>query len=438
LVTRKGPKQYLPVLASSWAVQPDGLTWLFRIREGVTFHNGDKLTANDIVASMRRIIDPDLGGAFGTQGVYASYIGSAFFEAPKNDVFKIITNEPMADLLDLISDMPIAPSNELDILPNEYIGTGLYSVVSKTKEEVVMEKNRKHWGKKAIANEVTWIEISDPINRLEMVKNREANIGALIDYNAVKEHSDSNRSFIYSLESSLCIIFMMNLLKGVCKDRRIRQALNYGLDVDAIIQKVKQGTATRLNGYITPHHLGYNNNTKFYQYEPNHAKELLNKAGYSNGMKITIDLPKTMPDEAPELGQIMKKYYEKIGIDVEIMSYRDRRAYAEMVRDKKIHDLCCFDSSPLSTFRVLREKIHSRINGPWWEGYRNLLVDQLIDQSQITFEIHEREAIYKKIFQIIRDDAPWVFLYRPTYFWILDIALKNWVPTSIGILNLAN
>ena len=102
LVSRMGPGKYFPNLARSWSIQPDGLTWLFRVREGVTFHNGDKFTANDVDASMKRIIDPSIGGAFGTQGVYASYIGSAVFEALRDNAFKIVTNEPMADLLDLL------------------------------------------------------------------------------------------------------------------------------------------------------------------------------------------------------------------------------------------------------------------------------------------------------------------------------------------------
>jgi len=432
-----GPKLYYPSLARSWSVQPDGLTWLFRVREGVTFHNGDKFTASDVVASMKRIIDPSIGGSFGTQGVYAGYIGSAIFEATKDDTFKIVTHEPMADLLDLLTDMPIAPADELDNLPNEYIGTGPYSIGSKVRGEMVLERNRKHWGKKAYADEVTWIEITDPYTRSEMVENREVNIGALIDYNFVKEHSESVHSFVYSLESSLCIIFMMNSLKGVCKDKRVRQALNYGLDMDEIIERIKQGAATRLNGYLTPHHFGYNENTSLYPYDPERAKALLVEAGYKNGLKLTIDLPTTMPDEAPELGEMMKDYYERIGVDVELVSYGDRPAYAEIVRDKKIHDLCCFDSSPLSTFRVLREKIHSGQKGPWWEGYSNARVDEMIDQAQRTLDNRKRDKIYKKIFQIIHDDAPWVFLYRPTYFWVIDKALEDWKPTSTGFLKMA-
>ena len=164
---------------------------------------------------------------------------------------------------------------------------------------------------------------------------------------------------------------------------------------------------------------------------------MLEEAGYTDGLKLTIDIPTTMPDEAPMLGAMMKEYYAKIGIDVELVSYSDRPAYAQMVRDKNIHDLCCFDSSPLSTFRVLREKIHSGHKGPWWEGYSNNEVDGMIDLAAKTFDDNKREEIYRQIFQIIRDDAPWLFLYRPTYYWALSNELEGWKPASTGRLLLA-
>ena len=437
LIERKGPGVFYPSLARSWSIESNGLTWGFKLREGVSFHNGDKFSSADVVASLKRIVDPSIGGAFGTQGVYASYIGGARFEAPRKDTVKITTAEPMADLLDLLSEMPFAPKDELDKISREYIGTGPYYVGSKTRGEIVLERNRDHWGKSAFVDQLSVIEERKSKIRSEMVLERDVNIGAFIDYNDTEAHRKSEKTLLYSLKSSLCIIFMMNALNGPCSDQRIRQALNYGLDVDEVIKKVKIGQATRLNGYLTPHHFGSNPQTEPYPYDPERAKTLLREAGYDTGLKLTIDLPTEMPDEALLLGEMMKEYYGKIGIDIDLVSYKDRPAYAEMVRDKRIHDLCCFDSSPLSTFRVLREKIHSKHKGPWWEEYSNSEVDGMIDQAQRTFDDKKREELYRQIFQKIRDDAPWVFLYRPTYFWALSRELADWKPTSTGLLSLA-
>jgi peptide/nickel transport system substrate-binding protein len=342
----------------------------------------------------------------------------------------------MADLLDLISEMPIAPAGELDKLPNEYVGTGPYQVGGRSRDEIVLERNRGYWGKEPISDEVSWISQTDAVDRAAMVAEREADIATSIRLEGSNSIMGSTRANAVSIKSSLCIIFMMNSGSGVCADARVRQALNYGLDIDEVVKKIKKGAATRLNGYLTPHHYGYNPETERYPYDPDQARRLLSEAGYPDGLKLTIDIPTRMPDEGPEVGEMMKEHYGRIGVNVNIVSYTDRAAYAEMVRDKVIHDMCCFDSSPISTYRVLREKIHSGYKGPWWEGYHNDEVNGLIDVAQKTFDNTKRAGIYQRVFQMVRDDAPWVFLYRPTYFWAVSKKLGDWVPTDRGKVKL--
>ena len=84
-----------------------------------------------------------------------------------------------------------------------------------------------------------------------------------------------------------------------------------------------------------------------------------------------------------------------------------------MVKAKRMDDLACFDSSPLSTWRVLREKFHAGVAGPWWQGYRNDRVDQLLDHATRTADVTRRQLLYRSACRLIRHDAPWVFLYSP-------------------------
>jgi peptide/nickel transport system substrate-binding protein len=206
------------------------------------------------------------------------------------------------------------------------------------------------------------------------------------------------------------------------------------LDVDKIIDQVKNGAATRLNGYLTPHHFGYNPETPVYPYDPQKARSLLADAGYSDGLNLVFDIPTVMPNEARQLTRMMVEQYNQVGISIEVIEHQDRPAYAEMVREKNINDACCFDSSPRSTFRVLREKIQSTLRGPWWQGYENLQVNSLIEQAQATVSDMDRQKIYRQIYSIIRDDAPWIFLYRPTNYWGVRSTMKDWKPSSQGLL----
>jgi len=227
---------------------------------------------------------------------------------------------------------------------------------------------------------------------------------------------------------------MFNSQKGACEDKRVRQALNYALDVDRIIEEIKQGAATPLNGYLTAHHFGYNPETPAYPYDPEKARSLLAEAGYSEGLELVFDIPAAMPDEAPQLAQMMKEQFSQVGISLDIVVHQDRAAYSEMVRDKKINDACCFDSSPRSTYRVLREKLQSTLEGPWWQGYESAEVNSLIKQAEATFDDTERQKIYRQIYTIVRDDAPWIFLYRPTRYYGVNATMRDWALRSDGLL----
>lgn len=426
--------RYQPSVAERWEVSEDARSWTFHIRDGVRFHNGERLRASDVVATLGRVLDPAIGGAFGTQGVYISYLGTAEITAPDDSTIRIVTDEPMADLLDLVVAMPISPAGELDQLPGAYVGSGPYRVQELGDTLVVLAAQDEYWGGTPEYREIRWIAEGDAGARLLAVLNGEADIASGIGIDGWRRIQEDGRALGREWDSGLAIIFMANAMEGPCRDRRVRQALNHALDVDEIIAQVKGGAAKRLNGYLTPHHLGYDPATPAYPYDPDRARSLLAEAGYESGLHLVFDIPSVMPDEAPDLARMMADQYAEVGITLDIVEHPDRAAYSEMVRAKEINDAAAFDSSPRSTFRVLREKIHSGLQGPWWEGYENQAVDSLIGEAQATLDQAKRQAVYRKIYTLIRDDAPWIFLYRPTRYWAVSPGLHRWKPRADGLL----
>jgi peptide/nickel transport system substrate-binding protein len=91
----------------------------------------------------------------------------------------------------------------------------------------------------------------------------------------------------------------------------------------------------------------------------------------------------------------------------------EREDYAHMVRRKEIRDMCVFDSSPMSTYRVLYEKIDSRVAGSWWQGYANPQVEALIDQGRVTTDRSARAGIWQRAYALLQDDPAWLTLYNP-------------------------
>jgi peptide/nickel transport system substrate-binding protein len=392
------------------------------------------MTAADVVATLGRVLDPAIGGSFGTQGVYISYLGDAEISAMDERTVRIVTSVPMADLLDLLVAMPIGPASQLDRLPDEYVGTGPYRIAEEGGGRLVLAAHEEYWGPAPEYEEIHWIAEGDPQRRVEAVLIGEVDIASGIGIQGWERITEDGGALAHAWDSGLSIIFMANAQEGPCRDPRVRQALNYAIDQDEIIAEIKHGAAKPLNGYLTPHHFGYNPDTPVYPYDPDKARSLLAEAGYEEGLRLVFDLPTTMPDEAPELARMMAEQYSRVGITLELVEHEDRAAYSEMVREKRINDAAAFDSSPRSTFRVLREKIHSGLQGPWWEGYTNEEVDSLIEKAQATVSDPERQAIYRQIYSIIRDDAPWIFLYSPTRYFGVGSTMETWRPRADGLL----
>jgi peptide/nickel transport system substrate-binding protein len=432
---RRDPRsgEYVGVLAETWTCADDACTWTFQLRQRVRFHNGDRLTAADAVASLERVCDPTLGGELGTQGVYLSYLEGARFEAIGSNTLRVITARPLADLLDLLVDMPIVPRRVLGGLPGIAVGSGPYRLGQVGIGRLVLETFDSYWGATPNIKRLTWLAEPDAARRAEQVLGGIADIAANLDAPRVTRLKAAGLQCPQTL-SGLCVIVLLNCADGPCTDRRVRQALNYATNVPALVQDVLNGAAEPLNGPLTRLHFAHDPATPPYPYDPALAEQLLAEAGYPHGLKLTLHIPTTHPDESIALAQHLAEQWAQVGIDLLVSTHTDRPGYADLVRAKQIGDASLFDSSPLSSMRVLHEKIHSGRQGPWWQGYQNPEVDTLIDQASATVTKSRRQAIYRQAYRIIRDDAPWVFLYSPLLSYGLGQNAANWKPGRDGLI----
>ena len=421
---------YRPALTQSWTLEDDARAWTFNLRTDVSFHNGDTLKAWDVVATLERARDPGMAGELGTQGLYQSYLGSAAIEPLDEHTVRVVTPEPMADLLDLLVEIPIVPPSALAGLPDAAVGSGPYRLVEASDDCIVMEAFEEYWGGRPPVEKLYWRAEPDVQLRVAALLAGEADLITEVSPEGCRTLKGTSQATVVELESCVCTVFMCNIRSGVCANRRVRQALNYALDVPAIIERVMSGAARPLNGPLTPMHFGHDPATRAYPYDPVRARALLAEAGYADGLQLVLDIPTILPNEAPRLAQLMAEQYARVGITTEVKAFADRPGYAEMVRAKQIDDACCFDSSPLSSYRVLREKFHSRVAGPWWQGYSNPEVNTLLEQASATPDNDQRQELYRRAYRKIRDDAPWIFLYNPTLLWGVGPRARGW---TVGI-----
>ncbi len=396
LVRRAGSGQFAPALAEAW-VQQDARTTLFRLRPGVRFHDGTPCDAEAVAASLRRMADPVVGATLGAPGVWAQYLAGCSVEATNSRTLRLATARDIADILDIIAAGPVvapAAAGAAEVAAR-WVGTGPWRLAAQGEAEVAMEPMRP--GLPALR----WMGLPRAEERLAALREERAGIATRLPGGADGPHSTDPTA----------IVCLFNSARGPCADARVRRALNLAVDRTALIADVLDGEATPLAGFVSPLHFGFDPAAPGARHDPAEARRLLEAAGHGGGLALRADWPTRLPDEAPVLLPALQMQLAAVGITLEARIEADRTRYAERVRDSDIADLCLFDSSPMSTFRVLAEKIDSRVAGSWWLGYRNPAVEALIDEARGITDVAGRERLYRRCYRMLQDDPPWLTLY---------------------------
>ncbi len=408
-----------PSLAENWTVSDDAKEWVFTIRDQVKYHDGTVITAQDAAASIRNASREDVPGAYGTDALLYAYLGDADVNCIDESHLKITLSKPMADLPDLLAYIMIIPKDFIGKDPKTIPGTGPFKTAKISEKTYEFTHFTDYWGEQPPVEKLVFIDERDAQKRVQLFKEgkvdvvtylRKADVGTLLD--------DPEAQLIHH-EMPLSIPAFLNCFEGPFTDKRVRQAVNYGTDVDEIINKACDGDANRLNGPLSKFHFGVDPDYPSYPYNPEKARDLLKEAGYENGLTLTLFRPLIGPDESPVIAACLRKQWEKIGITLEEKIQPDREQYALDVRGKNIHDLCIFDSSPVSTYRVLLEKLNSDAAGPWWQGFKSTEFNALLKKAWETVDGPLRADLYRQALQIAAEDAAWLYLFSPNEWFVV-------------------
>ena len=417
LVRYDAALRIVPALAESWTVTDDAKDWLFTLRKDVHYHDGTVMTAADVVTSIRNASRKDVGGAYGTDALLYAYIGNAEIRAEDDLHVRVILPQPMADLPDLFVYIMIIPERCIGADPASIPGTGPFRYGSIDGKRYTFLRNENYWAGAPDIDELVFVDEKDPAKRIAALRNGDADVITNLEGSHTAGLDEKDDICVIEYDSPVAIPLMLNCFTGPFTDVRVRQAVNYATDVDEIIQKVCGGVGIKLNGPMTIHHFGYNKHAKPYPYDPDKARELLKEAGFGDGLEVTMFRPTSSPNESAGIAKCVKEQWAKAGITLHEVVEEDRQQYALDVRDKKIHDLCIFDSAPVSTYRVLHEKLDSTNHGPWWEGYDSPAFNALMKKAAETVDTRDREKIFREAIQTAADEAAWVFLYSPVQFY---------------------
>lgn len=440
LVRRGDDGAYEPALATGWTVSDDARSYVFRLREGVRFHNGDPCDAQAVRFSLLRMARPDMGATLGAPGVYAQYLAGLQVDVLGDHEVRLTLAEPLADLFDILAYghivSPRAMAEAGDDLVNRAVGTGPYKLDAyRPGERIEASAQAGHFDGPPAFERITWQKGATPQARAAALRNGEVDIANGLDLASARELAALPGFTQQDYLAPTAIIFMFNAASGPGRDPRVRRALNLAIDRKALVEKVLGGAGQPLHGFISPVHYGADSEAAPFVQDKAEARRLLAEAGHGDGLVMQLYCPTHLPDEAQALAAEVEAQLADLGVRFAIHLEADRTHYANQVRLKAIHDLCVFDSSPMSAFRVLHEKIDARVRGSWWQGYHHAEVERLIDEGRRTVDPARREAIYKQCYRLLQQDPPWLYLYNHRRVIGLKGVHPRWSMRRDGILD---
>lgn len=401
-----------PGLAEKWD-QIDENTWEFTLREGVKFHNGDELKASDVKFTFDRMKE---------SGEVAHIIG-AIESVEVGDDYTIIikTIEPFAPILSHLAHTAASILNEKvvteagDDYQNNPVGTGPYKFVSHDSgDKVTLEKFDDYYKGAAKIKTIVFRNIPEGTNRAVGLETGEVDIAYDIDPIDMERVRGEEKLELIEEPSLSTTYIGFNTKKAPYDNILVRQALNYAINVDEIIDVVLEGAGAKAFGPINDKVFGYKGDLEGYDYDPEKAKELLAEAGFADGLKTSI-----WTNDNPirtRTAEIVQAQLKEVGVDasIEILewgAYLDKTSAGE-------HDMFILGwvtvtgDADYGLYALYHSSQHGGAGNRSF--YTNSEVDKLLDKGRTSIDEKVRLDAYSEAQGIIVEESPQIFLFFPT------------------------
>ncbi|UCH75249.1 MAG: ABC transporter substrate-binding protein [Rhodospirillales bacterium] len=389
-------------LAEDWTISEDGLTYTFKLRDGVTFHDGTTLDSGDVKFSLDRA--RAAGSTNAQKGLFEA-IESVEAPDPLTVIVKLARREGLL-LWNLgWGDAVIVAPETAATNKTKPVGTGPFRFVEwKKADRVRLARRDDYWGEPPALATVTFRFVADPSAQVAALLAGDIdaipNVGAPESLERFKV-DDRFEVRVGSTEGET--ILAMNHRREPLKDVRVRRAISHAIDRKALIDGAMFGYGTPIGTHFAPHHAAYKDLTKVYRHDAERARALLAEAGYPVGFKAVMKLPP--PSYARRGGEIIAAQLAAIGITVEIVPVEWAQWLNEVFKGD--HD---FDFTIVSHTEPLDIGIYARDD--YYFGYQSDAFNAVIGKLKGETNQGTRNALYGEAQRIIAEDAVNGFLFQ--------------------------
>jgi ABC-type transport system substrate-binding protein len=400
-----------PDLVTKESLSKDGTTWTFDLRPGVKFHDGTVLNAEAVKYTIERLQK-------GTGNQKALYTMIKEVQAVSETRVLITTNGLFPALRNNLAHPdagivpPLADQKLGKLFGKQPVGAGPYKFSEwLTGDHITVVRNDQYYGPKPYFEKIDFKFVSDATTRTLMLDTGQTDVALRVPPNDVARLK-ANPSIKIDQVLGRNIYFALNQTKPPFNDIRVRKAVNYAVDKQAICDRVLFGAAKPSHSFVEA--VQGTIDAGFYAYDPEKAKSLIKEAG-ATGAKVVLVTPTTRYMLDSEVSQAVAGYLRQAGLDVEVRAFGDWPSCIDTVRRGEFHmHMLGWGGSTGDPDNAFRIQLHSNNAGKLWNAgsYRNPKVDSLIEEGSKEFDLSKRAKIYAEIQKIAWDDAPWLFLHR--------------------------
>jgi peptide/nickel transport system substrate-binding protein len=434
-----GSAEVEPALAESWQVSDDGLTYVFKIRPNVKFHDGTPLDAKAVETNYLRQLDPN--HPLHTDGM--TYIEIVFAEVDTvkatGDLDLTVTLKRPIVLLPgnlAIFAAGIVSPTALETYGQDYsqhaAATGPFKLESWTKDvELVFSANEDYWGGRPALDRVIYRTIPEDTVRLSELKTGSIDVANQVDFKDVDAiRNDPNLQVISGTFLNMQFLAFNDTLPPF-DNQQVRQAIQYAINKQNISDVVFYGNYTLGAGPIAPGLSGYDESlADTYAYDPEKAKALLKEAGAD---RVSFDLYNRTNSFWPLVGQLIQADLDEVGVKANLVSLEDAEFFAQINASKApafINDWTWDNGDPDNVMFSLftAPRAISRM------GYQNDQVNEINTQAQLETDAAKREQMYIEAQKLILDDAIMVVLGYPSRAMGAAKAVQHLQLSPVGLI----
>lgn len=421
-------------LADKWEVSPDGLTYTFYLRPGLKFADGTPVTAEDWQWSLDRARDQNNGIWWFTLEAIESVTAT-----DETVVFKL--KEPYVPFIysPALFNTVVMPKAKVEAaggweqFMQAPIGTGPYMMTQWVKNDVMtLERNPNYWEEgKPVVDEIILKTIPDDNARILALQKGEVDAINFVPKSRVAELKADPNIEVLMFPSSFTNYLSLNDRRTPFDDKRVRQALSYAIDRDALIKAVNFGIGEPATGFRPRGSLYYNDSLPGWPYDLEKAKALLAEAGYADGFKTTCQIVAGSESDL-QTATVIKDMWSKIGVDLEIQQV-EGGLWTDNYYGNNFDTLINYwtddipDPSEETNYAVVyktSESFHS--------GFQSDEVDQLASDALKETDPEARKAMYWRIQEIFNDETPFIPLWHEPFVVAVRKNVKDFYQTLLG------